>query len=83
MTILVPMTLAHTPVARSDLWSSWRPDPLILGILALVESLVITKVVTSGTAPPATLGPKATPALQESPASLDIRAEKVLPLSAL
>jgi putative membrane protein len=35
MTVLVYSTLAHTPVARSDLWSSWRPDPLILGILVL------------------------------------------------
>jgi putative membrane protein len=39
MTVLVPMTLAHSPVARSDLWSSWRPDPLILGILALTALL--------------------------------------------
>ena len=39
MTVLVPMTLAHTPVARSDLWSSWRPDPLILGILVLTALL--------------------------------------------
>jgi putative membrane protein len=39
MTVLVPMTLAHTPVARSDLWSSWRPDPLILGILILTALL--------------------------------------------
>jgi putative membrane protein len=35
----VLMTLAHTPVARSDLWSSWRPDPLILGILVLTAFL--------------------------------------------
>jgi cytochrome c oxidase assembly factor CtaG len=39
MTVLVPLTLAHTPVARSDLWSAWRPDPLILGILALTALL--------------------------------------------
>jgi putative membrane protein len=39
MSVLVPMTLAHTPVARSDLWSSWRPDPLILGILVLTALL--------------------------------------------
>jgi putative membrane protein len=39
MTVLVPMMLAHTPVARSDLWSSWRPDPLILGILVLTALL--------------------------------------------
>jgi putative membrane protein len=39
MTVLVPLTLAHTPVARSDLWSAWRPDPLILGILVLTALL--------------------------------------------
>jgi putative membrane protein len=39
MTLLAPMTLAHTPVAPSDLWSSWRPDPLILGILVLTALL--------------------------------------------
>jgi putative membrane protein len=39
MTVLVPLTLAHTPVAPSDLWSSWRPDPLVLGILALTALL--------------------------------------------
>jgi putative membrane protein len=39
MTVLVALTLAHTPVARSDLWSSWRPDPLILGILVLTSLL--------------------------------------------
>jgi putative membrane protein len=33
------MTLAHAPVARSDLWSAWRPDPLILGILVLTAFL--------------------------------------------
>jgi cytochrome c oxidase assembly factor CtaG len=39
MTAIVPLTLAHAPVARADLWSSWRPDPLILGILALTALL--------------------------------------------
>jgi putative membrane protein len=39
MIVLVPMTLAHAPVARSDLWSSWRPDPLILAILVMTALL--------------------------------------------
>jgi putative membrane protein len=39
MIVLVPMTLAHAPVARSELWSSWRPDPLILAILVLTALL--------------------------------------------
>jgi putative membrane protein len=39
MTTIAPMTLAHAPVAPSDLWSAWRPDPLILGILALTALL--------------------------------------------
>lgn len=50
----------------------------LLGLLALVERLVMTKVVSSGNAPPATLGAKATPALQETPASLEIEGEMVL-----
>jgi putative membrane protein len=39
MTVLVPMTLGHAPVASSDLWSSWRPDPVILGTLTLTALL--------------------------------------------
>jgi putative membrane protein len=39
MIVLVPMTLAHAPVARSELWSSWRPDPLILAILVMTALL--------------------------------------------
>jgi putative membrane protein len=42
MTAIAPMTLAHAPVARADLWSSWRPDPLILGILAVTALLYRT-----------------------------------------
>jgi putative membrane protein len=39
MTTIAPMTLAHAPVAPSDLWSAWRPDPLILGVLVLAALL--------------------------------------------
>jgi putative membrane protein len=39
MTTIAPMTLAHSPVAPSDLWSAWRPDPLILGVLILAALL--------------------------------------------
>jgi putative membrane protein len=39
MTAITPMMLAHAPVARSDLWSAWRPDPVILGTLALTAVL--------------------------------------------
>lgn len=30
-----PVTLAHHPVAPSELWSSWHPDPVIVAVLAL------------------------------------------------
>jgi putative membrane protein len=39
MSAIAPITLAHAPVAPADVWSSWRPDPLILGILALTALL--------------------------------------------
>jgi putative membrane protein len=39
MTAIIPITLAHAPVARSEVWSAWRPDPLILGMLALTALL--------------------------------------------
>jgi putative membrane protein len=31
----IPAVLAHHPVARSELWAAWHPDPLIVGGLAL------------------------------------------------
>jgi putative membrane protein len=39
MTAITPMTLGHAPVARSELWSAWHPEPLILGLLALTAVL--------------------------------------------
>ncbi|MGH9229607.1 MAG: cytochrome c oxidase assembly protein [Acidimicrobiales bacterium] len=32
---MTALTLAHHPVAPSELWGAWQPDPLILGALAL------------------------------------------------
>jgi putative membrane protein len=31
----IPAVLGHHPVARSELWAAWHPDPLIIGGLAL------------------------------------------------
>ena len=39
VTTITPMMLAHAPVARSDVWSAWRPDPVILGMLVLTAVL--------------------------------------------
>jgi putative membrane protein len=39
MTAITAMTLAHDPVVRSELWSAWHPEPLILGMLALTALL--------------------------------------------
>jgi putative membrane protein len=39
MTAITPMTLGHAPVAPSELWSAWHPEPLILGLLALAAVL--------------------------------------------
>jgi putative membrane protein len=39
MTAITPMTLGHAPVAPSELWSAWHPEPLILGLLALTAVL--------------------------------------------
>jgi len=36
---MTAMTLAHDPVARSELWSAWHPEPLILGMLAVTALL--------------------------------------------
>jgi putative membrane protein len=49
MTAIVPLTLAHAPVARADLWTSWRPDPLILGILAVTALLYRSGLAHLGT----------------------------------
>ena len=49
MTVVTPILLAHEPVVRSDLWSSWRPDPLILGILALTALLYRSGLAHLGT----------------------------------
>ena len=39
MTVGTPALVAHAPVAPSELWSSWRPDPLILAALLLATVL--------------------------------------------
>ena len=49
MTAIVTMTLAHAPVARADLWTSWRPDPLILGILVVTALLYRSGLAHLGT----------------------------------
>jgi putative membrane protein len=36
---MTAMMFAHDPVARSELWSAWRPEPLILGMLAVTALL--------------------------------------------
>ena len=39
MTAITALTLAHDPVARSELWSAWHPEPLILGMLTATALL--------------------------------------------
>jgi len=39
MTAITTMTLAHDPVTRSELWSAWHPELLILAMLALTALL--------------------------------------------